>query len=409
MTAAALSPSPRRDVAVISVVSGAHLFSHFYMFLLAPLFPVMRAEFGVSAVELGAIITTYNFASGICQYFMGRAVDRFGAVILLIVGMVLLAGGFGLMGAVPAYWMLLPLAAIAGVGNSVFHPADYTILSQRVSEKRMGRAFAVHTFSGWVGWAAALMAALVLDNLWGWRVALLSLGTLGLIYAGFLYMCRPMMAAPAESTAKSPSTDSRSGLRLVFSLPILCMLLFFIVTAAATNGLTLFLPTLMLDQGFTRDEGTWIGYVYIIAGALGVLAGGVLADKLKSREVMPTIGLIGTGVLLTMVGFVVMPLSGYMAMFAVAGFMFGMIAPSRDLIVRSLAPEGKSGQVFGFVSTGLDIGGASMPLVFGLFIDYGMHEWVFYAIGILMMVALAASWVANLAARRASPAVAPAE
>ncbi len=183
MTAAAIPSGPRRDAAVIGVVSGAHLFSHFYMFLLAPLFPVMRAEFGVSALELGAIITTYSVASGTCQYFMGRAVDRFGAVLLLIVGLILLAGGFGLMGLAPSYWVLLPLAAIAGVGNSVFHPADYTILSQTVSEERMGRAFGVHTFSGWVGWAAALVAALVLDNLWGWRVALLSLGTLGIVYA----------------------------------------------------------------------------------------------------------------------------------------------------------------------------------------------------------------------------------
>ncbi len=160
----------------------------------------------------------------------------------------------------------------------------------------------------------------------------------------------------------------------------------------------------MLDQGFTRDEGTWLGYVYIISGAFGVLAGGILADRLKSRELLPAIGLIGTGTLLTIAGFILMPLSAYMVLFAAAGFMFGMIAPSRDLIVRSLAPAGKSGQVFGFVSTGLDIGGASMPLLFGLLIDYGMHAWVFYSVGMLMLVALAAGWLANLAARRSEPA-----
>ena len=409
MTATAVSTDPRRDVAVISVVSGAHLFSHFYMFLLAPLIPVMMVEFDVTAVQMGAVITTYNVASGICQYFMGRAVDRFGAVLLLVVGMILLAGGFGLMGAMPAYWMLLPLAALAGVGNSVFHPADYTILSQTVSERRMGRAFGVHTFSGWLGWAAALVAALVLDNLWGWRAALLSLGTLGLVYAGFLYMCRPIMAAPPAPAPQPHKSDGLSGLRLVFSPPILCMLLFFIVTAAATNGLTLFLPTLMLEQGFTRDEGTWLGYVYVIAGALGVLAGGFIADRMQSRELIPTIGLIGTGILMSLVGLLLAPLVIYMLIFAVAGFLFGMIAPSRDLIVRSLAPPGKSGQVFGFVSTGLDIGGASMPLLFGLLIDYGMHTWVFYTIGILMLVALAAGWMANLAARAPAPTGAAAE
>jgi FSR family fosmidomycin resistance protein-like MFS transporter len=409
MTAAAISSEPRRDAAVISVVSGAHLFSHFYMFLLAPLFPVMRAEFGVSAVELGAILTTYSVASGTCQYFMGRAVDRFGAVVLLIVGLILLAGGFGLMGLASSYWMLLPLAAIAGVGNSVFHPADYTILGNTISEKRMGRAFGIHTFSGWVGWAAALVAALVLDNLWGWRVALLSLGTLGLGYAGLLYFFRPLLTPPEKPAAKLTPTGDRSGLKLVFSLPILCMLVFFIVTAAATNGLTLFLPTLMLDQGFTRDEGTWISYVYVITGAFGVLAGGILADRMKSRELLPTIGLIGCGSLLTLAGLIRMTLPVYMVVFAAAGFMFGMIAPSRDLIVRSLAPEGKSGQVFGFVSTGLDIGGALLPLLFGLLIDHGMHAWVFYSVGILMVVALAAGWFATFAARHAAPVQAAAE
>src|SRR5262245_18097718 len=139
--ASEVAQSLGRDVRIVALVSGAHLLSHFFQLALAPVFPVLRAEFGVSYVELGALTTVFYAVSGVCQAFAGTLVDRYAAGRVLIAGVILLAGGIGGASFATAYWTLIPVAIVAGLGNSVFHPADLAILSTRISARIMGRAY----------------------------------------------------------------------------------------------------------------------------------------------------------------------------------------------------------------------------------------------------------------------------
>ena len=148
-------PKASTDLRIMSVVGGAHFTSHFFQLVLPPLFPLMRESLGVTYTELGLLMAVFFAGSGLFQIVAGFVVDRIGAHVVLPAGMALLAGSILLMGLVPQVWMLYLLALIGGIGNSVYHPADYSILTGRITPERMARAYSVHTVTGTLGWAAA--------------------------------------------------------------------------------------------------------------------------------------------------------------------------------------------------------------------------------------------------------------
>src|ERR1700732_2005223 len=189
-----------RDVAVISLVGAAHYMSHMLQLALPPLFPILHNEFGVSFTELGAFVTLFYVVSGLSQAAAGVLVDRFGAYLLLVGGLVTLSAASGLAGLVGSYWLLLTLAPIAGLGNCVFHPADLSILSHRVSESRLGRAYAVHGISGSLGYATSPLLVTLIAAYAGWQAALIALGTVGLIIAAVLHLNRALLAYPFATT-----------------------------------------------------------------------------------------------------------------------------------------------------------------------------------------------------------------
>ena len=184
----------RRDTTVIGVVGAAHFFSHFFQLALPPLFPFLTVEFGVGYADLGLIPATFYLASGICQALVGVWVDRYGARPVLLAGLTLLAVATGLAGFATEFWMLLPLAALAGVGNSVFHPADLSILSTKVSPGRMGRAYSIHQLGGTLGYAASPVVILAMALAFGWHVAIVLAGLIGLGMVGLLVATGDLIA-----------------------------------------------------------------------------------------------------------------------------------------------------------------------------------------------------------------------
>ena len=213
MTDLALPVERSSDARVIALVSGAHFVSHFYFLLLPPLFVLIRAEYGVSYAELGLPIAVFNIVSALMQTPAGFVIDRFGARKMLIAGLTLGAGAVGLAGILPSFWGLVAMFAVAGLANTVFHPADYSILSQACSSKRVGQAFSVHTFSGLLGSAAAPGSMLLLGSLWGWRVALMAAALLGLAMAVVLLLSRDAFTerAPAPVLHASPNRARSAG------------------------------------------------------------------------------------------------------------------------------------------------------------------------------------------------------
>lgn len=403
MTASAIPAT--NDRRIIGLVGIGHLMSHFYMMALPPLFPLLRTEMGATNTELGAIITVAAMSAGFGQVPTGIVVDRLGARWVLIIGVTIMAMTVGLMGLAPSYLWLPALAVALGLANSVFHPADYAILSHAVRSERVGRAYSLHTFSGYLGWTAAPVLMTLFASLWGWRSALFAAAAIGLAVAALLYVQRSHLDSgagarpPKESGAAG--RKNRHGLGLLMHPGILVMFGYFVMNAMTTVGLNSFTATALHDlRGLDLIEANAGLTSFLVGACAGVLVGGHIADRTRRYEWVAAVGFVVSSSAVLAIAFLPLGAFGCAAVLALAGFMLGAILPSRDMIVRSLTPAGASGRVFGFLSTGIEIGASASPLIFGLIIDHGRPELVFVLCALFMMTALVGASTAAVIARR---------
>jgi MFS transporter, FSR family, fosmidomycin resistance protein len=386
-----------RDLTVMGMVGSAHFFSHFYHLVLPPLFPLLREAFGVSYTELGLMMTLFFTASGLAQTPAGFLVDRLGAPRVLALGLGLLALATLLMGLAPGFGTLLLLMIAAGLGNSVFHPADYSILSHAVSPSRLGRAYSVHTIGGTLGWAAAPVVMTALATVVSWRLALVVAGLLGLVVVAALVVHADVLDDRGGREAPAPGRGGHGvapALKLLGSGPILACFVFFALLAAALTGLQTFLPsTLVQLYGMSLPLANATLTAFLLGSASGTLMGGVLVDKTRNHDPLLAGGLLGGGALALVLGYVPMGAVGLLAVAALTGLCIGAVNPARDMMVRRAAPPGAAGKVFGFVYSGLDLGAALTPVIIGLMLDHRLDRGVF----VLAAVALVGT---VLAARR---------
>lgn len=400
MTAATAAPG--RDLQVIGLVGLAHLGSHFFHLVLPPLFPFLRPAFEASYVELGLLLTVFFVTSGLAQTPAGFLVDRVGAVRVLAGGLALLGLGALWAALAPSYLLLLPAAVLLGLGNSVFHPSDYAILGHRVSPERMARAFSVHTVGGTLGWALAPVVMAGIASQAGWRVALLVAAAFGLGLAALVFANRAALETPAHrphATGVRPSLD----LQVLASRPVLLCFTFFALQAVGVIALQGFMP-LALDKlwGLQIVPATTTITAFMAGSALGTLGGGVLADRTGSRHGIIGVGLGLAALLILLPGLLDLPLALLWLVVGMAGALHGMTTPSRDLLVRSAAPPGSSGKVFGFVYSGLDLGATVGPAAAGWLLDGGRPEGLFLMVSVATLLSIVAA-----TSVRPQPALAP--
>jgi len=397
--------STRRDVKVIALVATAHGCSHFYQLVLPPLFPFITASLGIGFEEAGLLMACFYTASGLAQTPSGFLVDRFGASRVLLSGLGLAATSVTLMSLIPSFWVAIPVVMLAGLGNSVFHPADYSILSHAVSKSRMARAYGVHTLSGNIGWAAAPVTVLTLAGVLGWRGALAVTGISGLAVVLFLATQSGVLASGrVQRTAAAPAKRLGAGtLALLASPPIVLCFVYFVLLSVSLTGNQTFMPA-ALNQLYGTSLGTAGAALsaYLLAGSLGILVGGIAADRSTRHEGIVAAGLLGAAAIMLVVGFVRLPDPALIAVVALAGFASGTTTPSRDMLVRAATPAGATGKVFGFVYSGLDLGAAVTPPVLGLFLDRGEPRMVFVLAAVAL--ALTIGTALKLGRSRASPA-----
>ena len=415
-TAPSSSNPPRTDdtTRVVGLVSTAHFFSHFYMLLLPPLFPLMREDFGVGFTELGIAITVYSLTTGLTQAPVGFLVDRFGARGILIAGLMIESVAVVMIGLFPGYTMLLVLMVLSGLGNAVFHPADYAILNARVPPRRIGRAFSVHTFSGLLGAAIAPPLVVALAAAFDWRTALIICGSgggaLALLLAANMGALREP-AASGEAGAAPPARTPSSGLRVLFTAPLLLAVLFFVGLSMFGRGISSFgISALEMAHPGDLAAVALVLSAFLFASPAGVLLGGWVADRLTRHDLFVTACLAAVALCAFLVAALQPPLVVTGVLFALAGLASGCVAPSRDMMVRALTPPGQSGKVFGFVSTGYNIGGIVAPPLFGLILDMGQPSVVFWAVGLLALATVFTVLLTGQSSRRRPAAVpAPAE
>ena len=388
--------SERQDTKILGVVSAGHFLSHFYLLTLPPLFFILKSEFAASYAALGAILTVSFALSAVAQIPMGFLVDRIGARIVLTTGLVIMAVCIGLMGFAATYWQVLILFTIAGIGHSVFHPADYAILNASIEPSRMGRAFSIHTFSGHLGSALAPATVIFLATVWNWRAALFIAGAMGLVATGVLASqwnslrddVVPAKNTEAETRASGPGP--KDGMALLLSKPILLFFLFFLMTSMTASGVHAFLVVALIelhDMPLALASATLTGY--LIASAAGILLGGVFADRTTRHDLQAALAFTVSALLILVVAAASLNLGLMIVVLVLAGLMQGIVRPARDMMVRGASPKGSMGKVFGFVSAGMAAGSAISPMMFGFVMDLGRPEWVFYLMVIFMVVAIA--------------------
>jgi len=383
----------RQDATVISVVGFAHGTSHFFHFVIPPLFPWLMREFGLTFTQVGAIMSTFFVVSGIGQALAGFAVDRFGGMRVLCAGVGLLSMGGLAYASAQSYPMLLAAAAIAGVGNCVFHPADYTIMNRRVSTTRLGHAFSVHGLSGNLGWAAAPVFVIAIAESLGWRAACVGASIVGMLALVFLFVRR----GDLDDTARvvSPEPVKRTGGSFAFlgvGVVWMCFA-FFLLSVMAFGALQNFAPPLL-----QRTYGVSIGFAtsaltaYLLGSAAGTATGGFFATRGEREDRRVAIALSCAALCAVALASALVPGWSVVALMGLMGFGVGFIGPSRDMLVRRAATStfgsGAFGRVYGFVYSGIDAGLALAPLVFGPFMDAGRYTLVLWGVAILQTLAI---------------------
>ncbi|CAN0326086.1 unnamed protein product, partial [Discosporangium mesarthrocarpum] len=392
---ARLSGTLNQDIKVISLVCFPHMMSHVYWLVIPPMFPVLMSVYSLNYTEAGAIITAFAAVTTIAQTPVGFLVDRIGARTVLICGLALEAVAIGLFGVANAYWQMLVLAGIAGVGHTVFHPADYAILSARVSEERMGRAFSIHSATGYVGFAIAPIFMTGVAALWHWRASFLMIGIIGLIAALVLLTQSASLSdngarkKPGErDDASAAPMTLKQGLRLILSLPILMCFLYFVLHQMGGGGVRAFLVAALYDMyGTPEVVGALALSAFTVGSVFGILSGGFVADRFGPRVATAIATLIPAAVIIAMLGWVNVQGILLIALLAVSGFLIGLLIPSRDLLLRSITPPGSMGKVMGFASTGSNLGGALIPIVLGYAMDNAGGQWVFWISGLFIAAA----------------------
>lgn len=412
------APAPlRADAHTIGVVSIAHGISHFCQLVVPPLFPWIGASFGLSNTQLGLLMSVFFVVSFVGQALAGFVVDRYGAARVLYGGLGLLALAALGLGASPSYAVMLVFMAVAGLGNCVFHPVDFSILNARVSQPRLGHAYAAHGISGNLGWALAPVFVVGIAHGTGsWRMALFGVAAVvGVVLAGVWIfrawlVVEPHGAAPGRNTgaAASSSAAAAGGTFDFLKLPaVWSCFAFFFIFALALGSIQTFAPSAAgkLHEVPAAHVAICLS-IYMACAAAGMVLGGFLVrDPSRSARIVAAgFGASATVALLIALGD--WPSLMVPVLFGVMGFGGGIAGPSRDLLVKQATPAGATGRVYGVVYSGLDVGMTVAPVLFGALMDAGAYRGVWLGVAFAQLVLIATAFNVKRNWRRPPPAAA---
>jgi MFS family permease len=384
------------DVRVISLLSLAHGSSHFFHLILPPLFPWLKAEFALSYAELGLLMSVFFVVSCIVQAASGFLVDRIGARPVLFVGVGLLALSAVVLSQSNGYALLMLGAVIAGCGNGVFHPVDYTLINHKVSVPRLPYAYSAHGVTGYLGWAVAPVFMAGIAALADWRIALLCAAVLETLILLVLWFNRGDLIDDAQHRRASaikaaeeanPGRAPQSAFAFLKLTSVWLCWLFFFFSMIAMAGIQSFAPS-ALNQLYAIPVTTGNFSITLMAlgSAAGMIVGGIMAAKLKMPDRIVGTCLFACALIGLLIGAEFVTAALVPGLFFMIGCGLGIAAPSRDMMIRSATPQGVSGSVYGIVYSGIDLGAAVGPLLFGILLDAGKPNSLFLGVAFLQLL-----------------------
>ena len=312
---ASITEGMQPHVKVLGLVSAGHFMSHFYSMTIPPLIPFFHDDLGISYTLIGAILSAKAMTSGLLQLPAGIAVDRYGAKVILSGGLLMCAAGMAILGLATSWPMLVLAVVVMAIGNCVFHPADYSIMTGTISDQYMGRSFSIHTFAGHIGNAVAPAVLLTIAVFWSWRASLLLSAFVGLlIFFGIASQWHALRddAQPQQPKKKKDSSDATDEaplstwqvmLQVLKSPPLVFLFFFFTMSNLAQGGLKNF-----SIAGLEAVHGTNLSIAgsaltgFLFASAFGVLVGGWVADRWKKHDFVAAASLFACGVIVLLVG-----------------------------------------------------------------------------------------------------------
>lgn len=380
----------KQDATVIGLVGLAHASSHFGHLLLPLMFPVFMKEFGLSYSELGLLMSTFFVVSGVGQASAGFVVDRLGARPLMFVALSIFAAACVAASFVTGYTGLVLVAALAGLGNATFHPVDFTILNQRVSAPRLGYAFSAHGLTGNLGWAAAPVFLVGISAGFGWRNAYLAAAVLYLAILALLVVQRDKIST--QVVQHVPDVPKEHDMAFM-KLPVVwwCFGFFLLSTMTLAVVQSFSVSILKAMHGISFEAATLTLTAYMLCGAFGMLVGGFIAARNVNSDRVVALAMAAGAVLLALCGTGWLDATATMVVLAITGFAVGIGGPSRDMMIKKATPNGATGRVYGLVYSGLDVGFAISPIVFGVFMDRGWYGATLLGAALVLLLSVVAA------------------
>lgn len=380
----------RGETALLAQVAAAHFASHFHIMTLPALIPLLPRHLGVSFIEIGLALTAFNLVSLIVQTPLGFLTDRVGARRMLLAALVVGGSSFILLALTHSYALLIAGMMCVGLANGVYHPADYALLSRGIRGDKMGRAFSIHTFAGFLGGAVAPAALLAAATFGGIPAAFAVSGGLAYVVALVLF-ATPATDDRTDETGTSAkvATVQPTDLRGLLTPAVLSLMVLYILLALSTGGIQNFSVT-ALTTGFNvaLPVANTALTGFLLASAFGVLAGGILADRTRRHGFVAAFALLLAAALVSLIVLIDLPHGAIVLVLTAAGFLGGIIAPSRDMLVRAAAPKGAEGRVFGIVSTGFNFAGLVGPMMYAWLLDHGLPRTIFVVTAAFMTVTM---------------------
>ncbi len=379
---------------VLGAISFSHFLNDMIQSLIVAIYPLLKGEFTLSFMQIGAITLTYQVCASVLQPIIGIYTDKHPKPYSLSIGM-----GFTLIGLVtlsqaPNYASVLVAAALVGMGSSIFHP-EASRIARLASGGRHGLAQSIFAVGGNAGSAMGpLLAAWIIiphgqtSVIWFALAALLAILILGKVGAWYQ---RQHLSNSVRRKPRAARASAVSARRAAWSVGILLTLIFskYFYLASITSYYSFYL---IEKFNVSVQSAQMYLFFFLLSVALGTLIGGPIGDRIGRKQVI-WFSILGIAPFTMMLPYANLFWTGALS------FVIGLILASAFSAIVVYAQElmpGRVGAVSGlFFGFAFGMGGIGAAVLGSLADRYGI-EFVYRLCAFLPLLGMIAAFLPNI-------------